>query len=325
MTGPRIGARRPWMLPLVPLYLAGAAFRWAGSKQKRLGRPVVSVGNLSVGGTGKTPFVIALAKLLSSHGVSVDVLSRGYGRVNPGANLGAERVDPNGNAEQFGDEPLLIAREAQVPVFVASQRSEAGILAEREANAQLHLLDDGFQHRQLYRDIDVVLVNSEDLNDRVLPAGNLRELVSALKRASVFAVPIEDDSAETQLRELGFGQPIWRFRREMVVPQVSGAVVAFCGIARPDQFFSGLNASGINLVARKVFRDHHRFTAKDGELLQRLIRQTGAVAFITTEKDRVKLGNLEAGVGVPLLTAELRVVFEDESATIEWLRKRLEL
>jgi tetraacyldisaccharide 4'-kinase len=309
------------MLPLVPLYLAGAAFRWAGAKPSRLTRPVLSVGNVSVGGTGKTPFVIALAQLLGSQGISVDVLSRGYGRVSSSA----ERVDPDGSAEQFGDEPLLIARKAQVPVFVAARRFEAGTLAEQVPEAQLHLLDDGFQHRQLYRDIDIVIVNSEDLNDSVLPAGNLREPLSALRRASVFAVSSGDDAAVERIRQLGLSQPIWRFRREMLVPQVNGHVVAFCGIARPDQFFNGLEEAGVVLEARKVFSDHHRFTAKDGELLQGLVRQTGTVAFITTEKDQVNLGSLAAMISVPLLTAGLSVVFEDESGTIEWLRTRLEL
>lgn len=327
------------MLPLVPLYLAGAALRWAGSKPQRLAHPVLSIGNLSAGGTGKTPFVIALAKLIGSHnsqssqGISVDVLSRGYGRTN----AGAERVDPEGSAEQFGDEPLLIARQAHIPVFVAAKRFEAGELAEQGAKAQLHLakaqlhlLDDGFQHRQLYRDIDVVLIDSEDLGDRVLPGGNLREPLSALKRASVFAVPVEDNAAATRLRELGFTQPIWRFRREMTVPKIAGPVVAFCGIARPDQFFAGLEIAGITLAGRQIFRDHHRFAAQDGELLARLVRHTGAAALVTTEKDHIrfdkaKLSQLEAASGVPLLTAGLRVVLEDEPAILEWLQNRLEL
>ena len=190
------------MLPLVPLYLAGSTLRWAGVKPKRLAGPVVSVGNLSAGGTGKTPFVIALAKLLMAQGIAVDVLSRGYGRTGSGA----DRVDPEGRAEAFGDEPLLIAREAGVPVFVGAKRLEAGALAEREFRAQVHLLDDGFQHRQLYRDVDIVLVNSEDLGDRLLPAGNLREPVSALRRATVFAVPSGDDAAVERLRALGLTQ-----------------------------------------------------------------------------------------------------------------------
>src|SRR5271154_1232201 len=114
------------MVPLLPLYAASSALRWAGSQPKRLGWPVISVGNLSAGGTGKTPFTIALAKLLVREGFHVDVLSRGYGR----AGTDVERVDPDGSAERFGDEPLLLAREAAVPVYVGAQRFEAGTLAE---------------------------------------------------------------------------------------------------------------------------------------------------------------------------------------------------
>jgi tetraacyldisaccharide 4'-kinase len=312
------------MIPLLPLYAAGAVLHWVGSKPKRLAWPVISVGNLSAGGTGKTPFTIALARLLTREGFHVDVLSRGYGR----AGTDVERVDPNGSAERFGDEPLLIAREAQVPVYVGAQRFEAGELAEREATtgAGVHLLDDGFQHRHLARQIDIVLINSEDLNDWLLPAGNLREPLGALRRASVFAVPAGDDSAVERLQSMKLQQPIWRFRRDTIVPQLSGPVVAFCGIARPGQFFAGLERAGMTVAARHAFRDHHRFTARDLDLLTALARRTGATALITTEKDRIRLRPLErerAVPSIPLVTVGLRIVFEDETGVAAWLRQAL--
>jgi len=295
-------------------------------KPKRLNWPVISVGNLSTGGTGKTPFVIALARLLSHSGFHVDVLSRGYGRL--GASV--ERVDTAGTSERFGDEPLLIAREAGVPVYVGARRWEAGRLAELvSSQTAVHLLDDGFQHRQLLRDIDVVLINSEDLKDRSLPAGNLREGVRSLHRATVLAIPVGDDAAVTQLRKWGrkwdFDQPVWRFRREMDTPTVSGPVVAFCGIARPEQFLSGLELNGVRIAARHVFPDHHRFRAADLELLRRLAKDSGAVGLVTTAKDRVRLGNLGVELErlAPLHTAGLRVVIEDEAAVTAWLVNRL--
>jgi tetraacyldisaccharide 4'-kinase len=348
------------MVPLLPLYAAGAVFRMLGQRPKRLAWPVISVGNLSAGGTGKTPFTIALAKLLVGEGFVVDVLSRGYGR----SATTVERVDPDGSAERFGDEPLLITREARVPVYVAARRFEAGVLAEdagREAgpstslphpsdkdlspgtpvrSAQddnisfdsrdasdtvVHLLDDGFQHRQLARQVDIVLVNSEDLNDWLLPAGNLREPLSALRRATVFAVPVGDDEAIGWLRKRDLEQPVWRYRREMTVPDVAGSVVAFCGIARPEQFFAGLTAAGVNVVARHAFRDHHRFDLRDFRMLIELVKRTGATALVTTEKDRVRLGSLEAEFpdSIPVVTAGLRIVLEDESGIAAWLRKAL--
>ena len=313
------------MLPLVPMYAAGWALRAAGfllgtEPVQRLGWPVISVGNLSTGGTGKTPFAIALAKLLLAEGLHVDVLSRGYGR----RSSAAARVDSDGTAEEFGDEPLLIAREAGVPVFVGHRRYEAGLLAERESAFRgVHLLDDGFQHRQLARDADIVLVNSEDLADRLLPAGNLREPLPALRRATVFAAPLDDEAAVARLRGMGLTQPVWRFRREMAVPEVDGPVVSFCGIARPEQFFAGLEAAGVAIATRHAFRDHHRFADGDLRMLNGLAKKARAVALVTTAKDRVRLGALEAGLEVPLLTAGLRVVLEDEAGVAAWLKERL--
>jgi tetraacyldisaccharide 4'-kinase len=318
------------MLPLVPLYAAGVALRSAGLRVgiepvQRLQWPVISVGNLSAGGTGKTPFVLALVRLLEAMGMYVDVLSRGYGR----SGNARAWVNPAGTAEEFGDEPLLIAREAGVPVFVGARRWEAGMLAEAGSQTvrHLHLLDDGFQHRQLARDVDVVLVNSEDLDDWLLPAGNLREPLRALRRATVFAVSVEDEGAVARLRMMGLEQPVWRFRREMVVPEVGGPVYAFCGIARPEQFFAGLERAGLTLVAKKVFRDHYRYTTSDVRALEQFADRMGASGgLVTTEKDRVRIGELAALLGeFPLVTAGLRIVLEDEAGLAAFLRDALKI
>jgi tetraacyldisaccharide 4'-kinase len=314
-------------LPLVPVYAAAVGLRSLrlrlGLEQmRRLAWPVVSVGNLSSGGTGKTPFVIALAQLLQRKGVQVDVLSRGYGRTEKSPAW----VHADGSAEVYGDEPLLITREAPAMVYVGARRWEAGRLAESlGSQTAVHLLDDGFQHRQLARNMDIVLVNSEDLSDWLLPAGNLREGVKALRRATVLAVPVEDDDAVTRLRELGLEQPVWRFRREMNLPEIAGPVVAFCGIARPGQFFSGLEQASVRIAARHVFRDHHRFRPEDLQLLRRLLKDSGAIGFVTTAKDRVRLGNLEVELErvAPLYTAALRIVIEDEAEMAAWLMDRL--
>ena len=144
----------------------------------RLQGAVISVGNLSAGGSGKTPFVILLGELLKERGIRFDVLSRGYGRKTRGVLL----VDPGGLPRDFGDEPLLIARRSQVPVVVGEDRYEAGRFAETRFGEQIHLLDDGFQHRGLGRDFDIVLVTPEDARDRLLPAGRLREPLQSLRR-----------------------------------------------------------------------------------------------------------------------------------------------
>lgn len=328
--------RRPWLAPLVPLYAAGTAWRasalrrdWQGID--RLQWPVISIGNLSAGGSGKTPLTIALAKLLAARGVTVDVLSRGYGR------LGSHpaRIDPAGTAEQFGDEPLLIARETDVPVYVATQRYLAGILGETDARSgtsgllpsagcrcsSAHLLDDGFQHRRLHRDVDILLLDPVDFRDSLLPAGNLREPLRSALRATILAVPAGDLAFEAELRAFGWLGPLWRLRRHMEVPVLRGSALAFCGIARPAQFFSGLKAAGVRVSHTIAFPDHHRYTAKDVQRLATAASKSGSLALLTTEKDKVRMGALD--LAQPLLTAGLRTEIEDEEDALNWLVDRI--
>jgi tetraacyldisaccharide 4'-kinase len=321
--------KRPWLAPFTPLYAAAAALRnlslgtgW--EPVRRLRFPVVSIGNLSTGGAGKTPLAIALARALTQRGLHVDVLSRGYGRKSPEP----AHVDPNGAAEQFGDEPLLIARNTGVPVYVARLRYEAGLLAEAAIpdpeTPAIHLLDDGFQHRQLHRDVDILLLNRQDSHDSLLPAGNLRETLRAAHRADVIAIPKDDPAFEAELRARGWQGPIWRLTRKMEIPAVDGPVLAFCGIARPKQFFRGLEAAGVKIAARIVFPDHHRYTATDLVRLKAAAHKSAAAAVITTQKDQVRLGSLTSTLpqSLPLLTANLRVEIEEETAAIEWLVER---
>jgi len=317
---------------LTPLYAAGLALRnlrfengWAPVRRLRF--PVVSIGNLSTGGAGKTPLTIALAKALTVRGLRVDVLSRGYGRTGQRP----ARVDPDGSAEEFGDEPLLIAHQADVPVYVARRRFKAGLLAEAEASnvnpPAVHLLDDGFQHRQLHRDIDILLLDGRDGRDSLLPSGNLREPLKAARRATVIAIPANDDAPtlEAALRAWGFAGPVWRVHRRMDIPGVDGPVAAFCGIARPEQFFVGLEAAGLRIATRFAFPDHHCYSPVELERLKDLASEAGATAFITTEKDRVRLGKLSSAFpeSVPLKTAGLRIEIEHEDEAIEWLVDRL--
>jgi tetraacyldisaccharide 4'-kinase len=330
--------RRPWLAPLMPFYAAGVAVRNLGLKLgwepvRHLRWPVISIGNLSTGGTGKTPFTIALARLLTAKGLSVDILSRGYGsRGHKPA-----RVNPSGTAMQFGDEPLLIARETSLPVYVAPQRYDAGLLAESEFNASgrqnlregetvlAHLLDDGFQHRQLARNADILLMNRGDWEDSLLPGGNLREGRRAIHRASVLAIPADEPGFEAQLRAWGWTGPIWRLHRRMEVPAIVGPVAAFCGIARPEQFFDGLESAGLVVATRTIFRDHHSYTANDIDALVAVARSEGAASVVTTEKDAVRLGNLASGFPetLPLKTVRLNIEIEDVNAVVEWLVERL--
>jgi tetraacyldisaccharide 4'-kinase len=316
---------RPLLAPLTPLYRLSLAWRdrrlTTGREPiRRLQLPVISIGNISTGGAGKTPMTIALAQALTARGFHVDVLSRGYGR-SSGA---AARVRLDGSAEEFGDEPLVIAREAGVPVYVAARRYEAGALAEQNAPPgphAVHILDDGFQHRQLHRDIDILLLSAADLRDRLLPAGNLREALHAATRAHVVAISGAEPEVESSLRARGWAGPVWRLQRRMQVPAVDAPSLAFCGIARPQQFFVGLRAAGVDVAGTRTFRDHHRYTQSDLDRLASAASRCGASALLTTKKDAVRLAGLK--LPLPLVTVGLRTEIEDEPAAIEWLSSRL--
>jgi tetraacyldisaccharide 4'-kinase len=284
-------------------------------RMQRLQRPVISVGNLSVGGAGKTPFVILLGELLKTRGIRFDVLTRGYGRQSGGV----AQVDPNGSARIFGDEPLLIARRLGVPVIVGSERYQAGIFAEGRFASHVHLLDDGFQHRQLARDFDIVLVTAEDARDRLLPAGRLRESVSALERADAVVLPADLSCGQLPLA----GKQVWRLRRNLQAGHAPPRPVGFCGIARPGNFFSQLREAGVELAAEVPFPDHHVYTRRDVSRLLRLRQQTGAGGFVTTEKDAVKLDALLAELQ-PVAVVPVIMELVDAQAAVDNMLVKIE-
>jgi tetraacyldisaccharide 4'-kinase len=293
---------------------------------KRLRWPVVSIGNLSVGGAGKTPLVICLARLLQRDGFRADVLSRGYGR----SDKGLHRVDSAGDAQRFGDEPLLLARAAGVPVYVGASRYQAGLLAEAEIAGEgrhVHLLDDGFQHRQLARNLDIVVIHRSDLRERLLPAGRLREPLSSLERVDVIVLREEDADLEFRLRGYaGKECRFWRMQRRLFISSPAQHALAFCAIARPAEFFAALPSIGVEVVARMTFRDHHRYTAADIDRLAELGRRHGCDAFVTTAKDEVKLDaamRLRLEAVAPLRIASLVVEMEDEEAVRSDLAARI--
>jgi tetraacyldisaccharide 4'-kinase len=314
--------RRPWLLPLVPVYGAvlGVKRRLFVGEPRRLVRPVISVGSLSAGGAGKTPVVVALAELLGRNGFTVDVLSRGYGRES----RAVERVDPAGSAARFGDEPLEMARRTGAAVYVGSDRYAAGLLAEKTAggSALLHLLDDGFQHRRLARALDVLLLTQEDAADRLLPAGNLREPLGRLREAG--AVVVREDEADGLREALAtFARvdvPVWVIRRRLEVPaEIAARPLAFCGIARPESFFSMLRAEGVELAETVAFGDHHGYGWRDLTRLVAAAERSGADGFVTTEKDAVKLSKaMRARLGSvgQVTVVRLAVGFADEAAVV---------
>jgi tetraacyldisaccharide 4'-kinase len=282
---------------------------------RRLQGPVISIGNLSTGGSGKTPFVILLGELLKARGIKFDVLSRGYGRKSHGTLL----VDPGGLAAQFGDEPLLIGRKLEVPVLVGEDRFDAGRLAEAKFGPQLHLLDDGFQHRQLYRDFDIVLVTAHDAKDGLLPGGRLREPLPSLRRADA-VVLTSGAAAESFPLE---NKSTWRLRRGIAPQDVPPQPVVFCGIARPQNFVFQLRAANIDPVAEAFYRDHHAYSEQDIRDLLALKQKSQAGGFVTTEKDAVNLG-FHFSALQPLSVVPVRMQLENADNALDTILRVIE-
>jgi tetraacyldisaccharide 4'-kinase len=283
--------------------------------ERRLQGPVVSVGNLSAGGSGKTPFVMLLATLLQAKGVKFDVLSRGYGRQSRGVLL----VDPAGLPKEFGDEPLLMARKLQVPVIVGEDRYKAGEFAEAKFGAQLHLLDDGFQHRGLSRNFDIVLVTPQDATDRLLPTGRLRESLASLRRADTIVLA-SGAAAESFPLE---GKLVWRVRRGIAPGNVPPRPVVFGGIARPQNFLLQLRAANIEPVAEAFYRDHHAYGEKDVRELLALKQKSDAGGFVTTEKDAINLGSYLSALE-PLSVVPVRMELADAANALDTMLRVIE-
>lgn len=284
------------------LYARGLA------RSQRLSGPVVSIGNLSVGGSGKTPFVLLLGELLKARGLKFDILSRGYGRKTQGVLL----VDPAGSSHDFGDEPVLMARRLNVPVIVGESRYAAGVFAEKKFGPQLHLLDDGFQHRALARDFDIVLVTPDDSRDRLLPAGRLREPFSALRRADAVVLT---SGASPDAFPLG-QKLVWKARRGIVPVNVPAKPVVFCGIARPKNFVAQLRTAGIEPVAEAFYRDHHAYAEQDVRDLLNLRQRSEADGFVTTEKDAINLGGYLAALE-PLAVVPVKMELTDAANAVD--------
>ena len=236
--------------------LRRALYRRGILKSKRLPRPVISVGNLAAGGAGKTPAVITIARYLQKRGFRVAILTRGYGR--PGSVSGAvTSLDP----VIFGDEPVLLKSKLKdADVIVGLTRYENAIRFLNWNDCDLFILDDGFQHLQLARDVDVVIDATN---------GVMREGRSALADADIV---------------------IQRRLRLAVPDEVTGRrVFAFSGLANNEQFFASLRANGLDVVGTKSFRDHHRYSAADVAAIKAAARAAGAEVVVTTEKDAVKI------------------------------------
>ena len=332
----RLGGVALVFLPLTLVFAALTALRRRLYRWKILPAwcapvPVIVVGNVTVGGTGKTPLVIALVQLLQSQGFTPGVVARGYGRVPRREHdpLGVVRVYPHvATPEHFGDEPVLIARRCNVPVYVSPDRPAAArALLDAHREVDVLVSDDGLQHYALARDIEIAVVDAERLfgNGLLLPSGPLREPVSRLR--SVDAIVFSGQDHDPRIVDRAPGPPRFamhlgnehflsvhgndqRETGDFALAVRGRAVAAVAGIAHPERFFEHLERLGVR-ARRHPFPDHHAFTPAD-------LKLPGAEVVVMTEKDAVKCGAFaDARLWFLRVDAILPAAFE------EFLRTRL--
>jgi tetraacyldisaccharide 4'-kinase len=212
-----------------------------------------------------------------------------------------------------------MARRLGTPVVVGEDRYLAGVASEKENGRRLHLLDDGFQHRRLKRQFDIVLVSPEDLKDKLMPAGRLREPASALLRADAVILP-----SGAMASELPPGvKQIWYVKRGLAKMEAPSRPLVFCGIARPQRFLSQLKTAGVEPAGVEIYRDHHVYTEADVRHLVHVGESNQADGFVTTEKDAINLGLLCAQLH-PLTVATVEVTLENAEQCIDSMLKALQ-
>lgn len=326
------------------LYELGVRLRIAAYEtnyltSKKLDVFMISVGNITLGGTGKTPIVHYIAQYLAREDRTVAILTRGYGRQSKGRRvLNDSRASSQDEAyesyREFGDEPLMLARTLpDVPVIIDKNRYEAGVWAKQIFDPDIMILDDGYQHLAAARDLNILLLDATDPfgEFEMVPFGRLREPLYALNRADVVIITRADrpfDQGQTlailkqicgdQVPVLYFYSSIVSFRH-LATNELYDAnqfigwnVAVMCGIGNPQAFSEDLMKSGLNIVAENFFSDHHAFTQEDLEKVVQTARNAGANAIMTTEKDAVRLENLQLSDEMPVYVAQLELQSDDE-------------
>ena len=317
----------PVFLPLSWLYAFGVGVRnWLFDvgvlSIERVPCAVVSVGNVAAGGSGKTPFVIGLASRFKELGHKVAILSRGYGRTSKGYLLVSDGSGPRVQPEEAGDEATEIASKLRgVIVAVDEQRVRGAKRLIQDHGVDVIVLDDGFQHRYLHRDLDLVLVPADGVMPKhLLPAGMLREPLSSLRRADLLVVTRCTRAAEAEQirKQLRFQKPVIGVKREataIVVLQTGERqslsaihgkkVLLLSGIASPDSFEATVNACGVRIVDRLQFPDHHWFGTADIKKTHNRFRSSGVEFILTTAKDAVRMKrNPDQWSSLPIMIVE---------------------
>ena len=295
-------------------------------RTNRLNRPVISVGNLTTGGTGKTPLVEWIARVISAEGKRVCILTRGYGRRNPNRRvLVSDGQSVLSNPFDAGDEPFLLGKNLVGSAAIISDinRVAAGQGAIEHLKTDCFILDDGFQHLRLARDLDVVTIDATDPwgGGKLLPYGRLREKPDALKRADCLVITRADQVEDvttliSELKVVSGDRPIFvsRMAPRRVVRldqtqevETRERMAAFCAVGNPDSFFKLLEQAGYDLVLKEQFSDHHVYSSRDLQSLESEARKAGALGIITTAKDAVKLTSHSFSLPCYVMEIELKI------------------
>jgi len=326
------------LAPLEWTYRAGLLIARAGTEVRKVGKPVVSVGNLTVGGSGKTPLIIELARMLADRGQRVAVVSRGYRRMTRGVLVVHTPGGPVRPVDEAGDEPVLISlRCPDAGVVVGEDRVAACRMAVERFDPGVILCDDAFQHRKLHRDLDIVAVHAGHGlgNAHLLPRGPLREPRAALKRANLVVfthasggdagslrgiVPENIPTAACAFLPAGLTAGV---DLQPVSPSIDGPVVAACAVAHPEGFFETCRQAGLSVAGTMVFPDHHRFTPADMTAMASLASKHGASAVVVSEKDQVRLASRDAPVRFLALRIQAKWVDERSQSQVESILARL--
>jgi tetraacyldisaccharide 4'-kinase len=292
----------------------------------RLDRPVISVGNITTGGTGKTPLVEWIARVIAAEGKRVCILTRGYGRRHPNRRvLVSDGKSVLSNPFDAGDEPFLLAKNLAGSAAVISDinRVAAGQGAIEHLKTDCFILDDGFQHLRLARDLDVVTIDATNPwgGGKLLPYGRLRESPDALRRADCLVITRADQVEDVttlihELKDVSGDRPIFvsrmALRRVVSLDQTEegetrGPIAGFCAVGNPHSFFKLLEQYGYDVVFRKQFADHHFYNARDLQSLENEARNAGAFGLITTAKDAVKLSSQSFSLPCYVMEVELQI------------------
>lgn len=339
------------LTPLVPVYaliigLRNLFFDKSVFKSKKVNAKVVSVGNLTIGGSGKTPFVIYLTNLLKISGFKPSVLSRGYGRNTKGYLLVSKSGEPLTDVQSCGDEIYHTVIECKVPAAVCENRVEGAERLLKDVDTDIIVLDDGFQHRWIHRNLDIVLfdqkflLNKSALNQSLLPLGIMREGFNSLSRADAIIINRKfcKEINNSLIEELNrYQKPIFtahykaiRFvdmtrKTEYSLEEFNGQEsLVISGIANPTSFLSILNDVGVNTQNRIIFRDHKNYTLKEVQRIRREFYQTNSHSVVTTEKDAVKLLQFSKEFDdIDIFYLKISLSMDDEESFKRYLSEKL--